>query len=127
MRLALCLIPYDSLEQCMIDNDLDIYYPSVLPDNIHLNQLQFVTLNETNTLWFIFDSSNISFTIQFHSDYVLGNPSDYELYAFLDYTFYCTENNGTYFASGYINDNLYTISASNHNDLTMMIDNLTDN
>ena len=119
-------LTYDSIEQCIIDNNLDIYYPSVLPDHLHLNQLQFVTLNGTDTLWFIFDDSNISFTIQFSSDYVLGNPSDYELYTFLDYNFYCTENNDMYFASAYINENLYTISASSHDALTMIIDNLTE-
>ncbi len=117
-------VVYDSIGQCIEANSLDIYFPSVLPDAAHINQLQFVTLNGTDTLWFIFDDSKFSFDIQFNSNYVLGSSSDYELYPFLGYTFYCTENSGIYFASAYIDDNLYTISAPSHNDLTMIIDNL---
>jgi hypothetical protein len=58
---------YESIEELLISNNLNVYYPSVLPNNIKLNGIEIIAENNINVLSFKFPIADFHFTIQLNN------------------------------------------------------------
>ena len=55
---------YNSVEELLKANDLDVYYPTILPNQIKLTDIEILNENNAETLSFTFTSTDFRYTIQ---------------------------------------------------------------
>ena len=115
---------YNSINDLLISNNYNIYYPTVFPQQVQLKDIEVFTENNTKILSFKFTSSDFHYTIQF---------SNYD-YDWKDETNIIIESNNMNFrifsesdhfiAHSIIEDNTYIIQAQTIDDLILVIGSL---
>lgn len=112
---------YNSVEELLSTNEIEVYYPTILPNHIKLKSIAILDENDIKILSFKFTSADFRYTIQMHYD----NPDEggeaiAEIEASgLHFTVY-SENN-LYFAFAEEGGNSYTIQSNNINDIILFV------
>jgi hypothetical protein len=117
---------YNSVEDAMIQGELEIMYPTVLPDGVKITQVkQVFTGNDDNYLVsFITDSNKISISAKNYNFTDVVHFDAYELYEVNNCKFYILAKESFYIASCQKNNIEYYIKCDSKDDLILIIDNM---
>jgi len=103
---------FNSVEEMISSKGLDVYYPSILPENIELRYIEHIEENNTIILSFVFTKSEFRYTIQLNNpDFKWTQPivSEIDTGAF-HFDVYSEE--GYYVACSTVEDKNYIIQSS---------------
>jgi len=116
---------YDDIKELLKQENLNIYYPAVLPDDLYITRVDNVVNDNYKYVKIYFNESRVEFTIQYDTQLYLNIP-EYEMIK-TDYTsFYISFQNDKYLARGYIDSNLYSIECISYEDIITIIKNLKE-
>lgn len=115
---------YSNIEKLTKKENLNIYYPSKLPDDVYITRIDSVIHNNTEHIIFKFTNPNLQFNIQLNSSLYFNN-TEYETLKIGDLTFYLSSQNNYYVARTIIDSNLYLIESSNYDDIIIIINNFS--
>ena len=119
-------ISYPTIEDLLVNEKLDILYPSQLPNATRVTQIMQQVYDETCIIYaFVFDDATLSMIVS--TDWVVSNDdlTSYEVYNTHGHIFYIkTFSNGTYQAIGHDEKYEYNITYSNYDELKNILDNM---
>ena len=115
-------IKYTNINELLKKEKIDIYYPSVLPENVSITRVDALIIDDKEYIYFNFNYSNVNFTVQLNTSLYLNAPG-YETIITNNATFYLIYQNNKYIAQSYIDSNLYIIECSDYQDILVMINN----
>ncbi len=115
---------YDSIEEMVAGEDLDIMYPTKWPEGVEVKSVIITNEINGNEVIQIFTSdTNTNINIE-----LSGNPLDSsikDVYVLHNIDFYIKQE-VMYVANCYYNNNCYTITANTRDELILIIDNLKE-
>ena len=114
---------YNTIEALIENENLDIYYPSVLPNNVHIQEIETITINNSDCIKIYFNNPNYEFTVQKNTPLYI-NISEYETVDVNGVTYYIAYQNDQYIARAYIASDLYFIESENYQDIHLLVNNI---
>ena len=112
---------YGSIEELLRSNNLDVYYPSILPNGIIIKYVEIVETDGTKFIGFRFNTDDLHYTIQIqYPDSAWGNEVVSEIEA-NGYHFNVYSVGENYVSHSEIDGNAYIIQSKNMNDIIMII------
>ena len=120
------IVEYKTIEEALIEGNINIMYPSVLPEGVEITQINqsFRDSDDYYTISFITDTDTIKISARNH---MLTNPSGFEQrtkYEFGNIIYYIFEGENLYIASCQYEGFEYYVECNNYNDLQLIINNL---
>lgn len=112
---------FASIEELLRVKELNVYYPSILPDGIKINGIEVVDENGISIISFMFTTTNFRFTIQIECpDFVWDQEivSEIEANGIHCNIYY---RHGYYVAYTKIDNNTYMIQSQNINDIILVV------
>ncbi len=112
---------YNSIEELLTSNSIDVYYPTLLPKNVRLLSVEVFEENETTVLSFKFSSPEFRYTIQLncHDDVWKQAPISELETEYFHFNVYSEE--GYYIAYSEKDEHTYIIQSTNINDITLVV------
>ena len=119
-------IKYDSIEDCVIKENLDIYYTSWLPDGVYIDSVVAMTTEDYEELIVIYSDESITFSVVEGSsvNYNDGNQITDNQIAIHDSIAYYRIGNDKYFAEIILDNKMYNISAKSYEDMVGILNGL---
>ncbi|MBO7737359.1 MAG: hypothetical protein J6S77_01495 [Clostridia bacterium] len=118
---------YDTVEEALQSNDIDIWYPTVLPEGVSLKNIEFVsTASSEEIIRFVTSTPYVSVYAERKTD---SHPfhSYKEEFVIEDCTFYIFDDTVTppeYYAVCFYGDYYYCITANSYEDIILILSNL---
>ena len=118
---------YDTVEEALQSNDIDIWYPTVLPEGITLKAIEFVsTASSEEIIQFVTSTPYVSVYAERKTD---SHPfhSYKEEFVIEDCTFYIFDDTVSppeYYAVCFYGDYYYCICANSYEDIILILSNL---
>lgn len=118
---------YDTVEEALQSNDIDIWYPTVLPEGITLKAIEFVsTASSEEIIRFATNTPYVSVHVERKTD---SHPfhSYAEEFVIEDCTFYIFDDTVSppeYYAVCFYGDYYYCICANSYEDIILILSNL---
>ena len=112
---------FSNIEELLSYNNLDVYYPSVLPESTKLKSIEILEENGSQILSFFFTSAGFRYTIQ------LSNPNyrwEQEIISVIEkdsLSFDVNTEGDHYISHSAIDGNTYIIQADTINDIILVI------
>lgn len=113
---------YDNIHGLLSNEKLEIYYPSVLPENVYITRVEVLVIDDKEYMNFYFNDSNFFVTIQPNTPLYL-NTAEYETIKTNIATFYLSYQSNKYIARCSIDSCLYLIECSDYENILLMINN----
>lgn len=119
---------YATIEELLINEDLDILYPAALPDGFKIESLRISDYDNQFKIYILFNTNDINLTIK--NSYSVNMESISQEDGIMTYTvgdinFYITsKNNEIYQGIAQINGYEYLINTTNHDLMIYIISNL---
>lgn len=119
-------IKYDSIEDCVKKENLDIYYTSWLPDGVYIDSVVAMTTEDYEELIVIYSDESITFSVVEGSsvNYKDGNQITDNQIVIHDSIAYYRTFNDMYMAEIVLENKVYTISAPNYEDMLGILNGL---
>lgn len=118
---------YDTVEEALQSNDIDIWYPTVLPEGITLKAIEFVsTASSEEIIRFATNTPYVSVSVERKTDSHPFN-SYKEEFVIEDCTFYIFDDTVSppeYYAVCFYGDYYYCICANSYEDIILILSNL---
>ena len=115
---------YDSIQEMVECENLDIMYPALLPDGIDIESIRLTnTENGKNTVQIFTNDSNVNIQIELDSNEIQNSSGN--IYEHNNKTYYIFAEE-QYLATCYYQNNKYYISAKTYEDLILIIDNMKE-
>ena len=115
---------YDSIEQMIEAEDLDIMYPSLFPDGANIKIIRIIT-NTNNKDMVQINTNHPNVNVQIELDTSEFVPEPDEIREHNGVTYYVRKKE-VISATCYYKNNTYYISANNYEDLILIIDNMKE-
>ena len=120
---------YTTIEELLINEDLDILYPAVLPNGVKINRLKIDVYNDNQLeIYFLFNTNDINLTIKDRYSVNIETISKADgimTYTVGDTNFYITNiDNEAYQGIAQINGYEYLINTTNYDIMIYIISNL---
>lgn len=113
---------YCNIQKLLENEQLKIYYPSVLPMKVFITRVQVLRIDGEEFISFSFTDPGLKFTVQKNKSFNLLSP-EYETVKTNDTTFYLSYQNDKYVAQGSIGTDIYLVECSEYQDIILMINN----
>ena len=119
-------IIYPSIEELVEKENLNILYPSKLPENVRIQKItQQYMSDDSMMLSFQTNDPNLSFSVSTKASVSEQDVQHFEVYKLSNIIFYIdTKPDGVYHAIGYYEDYEYQIIYNNYDALISIIDNM---
>jgi len=120
---------YDSLEEALKSQHINILYPIKLPDDTTLEKLMLYQIDSINEIIFVFSNTNLSFSVSIQQsvpEWVLVDATEIMIIENLDC--YIIDMNDVNVVQMFFEykDNLYEINYTNKQELIEIIENLKE-
>lgn len=116
---------YETIEELLREENLDILYPSSLPDGYQIENIVLKNLDDKSEYIFSFNNSNISFYVTNYFSIDIEKLEYSENYKVSDADFYITQLPDNVFqAITHTNEMEYTIICSNYDELIFILSNM---
>ena len=112
---------FRNIEELLTFNNLDVYYPSVLPDNTKLKYVEILDENGLQILSFVFTNTKFRYTVQLNSPDFSWKQSAVSEIETNDLHFEVYPEEGYYEAFSKIEGNSYIIQSSNIRDFVLVV------
>jgi len=114
-------IEYRSVEELLSKTDLDVYYPTVLPNQTKLKAIEILEENSLVTIVFKFSPSTFHYIIQLqYVDPKVGKEATTEIETH-DFLFTVYSENDSYFAFAEDGGNTYSVQSDNMDDIILFV------
>jgi len=114
---------YESIETLLEQEGINICYPTVLPNQVRITELEQMVVQGQELISIYFNDSTLDYTVQFNTPLYLNN-TDYEIVEKNGVVFYISYLNNRYTARWYIDSNLYLIECADYQNILLIINNL---
>lgn len=117
---------YDTIEELLIAENLDILYPTALPEGVEVERVKvFAFDNDKEKIMLIFNNDTYSIQITNYFSVNIDNLTNYSIYKKNGIDFYITTmNDGTYQAITQKNATEYRFICSNYENLIYILNNM---
>ena len=114
---------YDTIEELLIAENLDILYPAALPEGVEVERVKvFAFDNDKEKIMLIYNDTKYSIQITNYFSIDLNKIKNYDIYSIGDINFYITPtHNGSYEAICQYNNMEYTIISNNQDNLKYIL------
>jgi hypothetical protein len=109
-----------SLEELLTMNDLDIYYPAVLPETVKLKHIEVFDENGTQIISFKFTSDDFHYTVQVNNQQIYDEQDAVYEIETDEFHFDVYSRQGYYIAYSKIEDSIYMIQAKDIDDIILI-------
>lgn len=114
-------IEYKSIEELLTSNNLDVYYPVILPEQCKMTGVEILYENKTMILCFDFSSPDLHFTIQYNNQEYEGNQDIITEIDVNNLHFDVYSKQGSYIAYSSIENNMYIIQSKDIQEIIMIV------
>lgn len=116
---------YETIEELLREENLDILYPSALPNGYQMEKIVLKNSDDKSEYIFLFNTSNINFYVTKYFSIDIGKLEYLEIYKVCDADFYITQLPDNVFqAIAHVNEMEYTIICSNYDELVLILSNM---
>lgn len=116
------VVKYDCIQDLLKKEQLKIYYPAVLPEEVFITTIETLNLEDNEYVRIRFNNSDYQFIIQFNTSLYMNTP-EYETIKTNDVSFYVSHQNDRYVAQCNIDTDVYLIECSDYQDILLIINN----
>jgi hypothetical protein len=111
---------YRDIKDFLKAEKLDIYYPSILPDNVHLASIDHFMNNGQDFYMFLYSAPNLCFSVEkVLSEYEFGGELVTEIVC--DELYFTVYKENSYFAVCEFKDTRYILQSDNISDIILIV------
>ena len=115
---------YSSMDELLAEEDLDILYPTVLPDDNEFESVRIVESVGEHQIIILTNNPQINMIVYTNRTDKGNSFADCEVYLYNDVTFYI--NREIHTVCFYFDNNFYSIQADNYDNIILLIKNLKE-
>lgn len=115
---------YDSVQKMIEEENLDIMYPTLLPEGTNLETLSLIAVqNNRDAILFATNDANVNIEIQLNTSEIHNSSDTIYEHNGIEYYVFSRDH---YLAICYYNGDTYYIAANTYEDLILIIDNMKE-
>ena len=115
---------YDSIEELLQSNSIEIYYPTILPTNTDIKYVEVFENEDCPIVYFNFTTDDLQFTVQLHFHEPCWKEEIVSTLEANGHQFNVYTKNNHYVSHAKIDDNVYIIQAKTIDDIILIVSGL---